>query len=238
MNLDADTTSSPRVREVLLFLVLAAVGVPIAHALDLLIYQMLHGPEASGTVLALVFRGAGYLPLWTLTALALVLHDTARLKVAGMRGVVERGLLILLSVVLSGTVAEVTKSLVHRRRPPEAGWDGRYTFCPFDLSLLNNTDRVGMPSGHSAVAFGAACMLARMYPRATPLWLVIGAGCAGQRLLDRAHFFSDVFVSVMISYAVAWLVWHGWRRWAGFVGLGHTSATPAQRADRMKLLRA
>ena len=83
------------------------------------------------------------------------------------------------------------------------------TWIPFDTWF-------GITASVAGVAFGAAFILARLYPRGMPIWILIGAGCAWERLLDRAHFFSDLVGAVMAGFAAAWLVWHGWRRWPGF----------------------
>jgi membrane-associated phospholipid phosphatase len=218
MNLTADTTTPPSRRRVLVFLALGGLGLLVAHALDLVVYRAFHNHEAAVNGLPHMFRSAGYIPLWIVVASALICIDTAKWKSSGLPGVLERGLPILLSVILAGVITEGTKCLIHRGRPPEIGWDGNYPFRPFSTGFFN-TDSVGMPSSHVGVAFGAAWILVRLYPRGIPVWILLGAGCAWERLLDRAHFFSDLVGATLAGFAAAWLVWHTWRHWFGFRGL-------------------
>lgn len=215
MNVDADVSTQPRLRRIGIFLALAAASLVAAHTVDLPVYNLFHDNGAANRGLPKMFRGAGYIPLWIFVGLALALLDTAKFKPTGWRGVAERGLPLILAVVFAGAFTEGSKSLIHRARPPERDWDGRYYFRWSSDAPLS-TDSVGMPSSHAGVAFGAAWMLIRMYPRAALVWILIGVGCAWQRLLDRAHFFSDLVAAALAAYVAAWLVWHGWRAWIGF----------------------
>jgi membrane-associated phospholipid phosphatase len=215
MKFDADTTTKPTLRRIGLFLALATSALALAHLLDLPVYQYFHSSDAANRGLPKMFRGGGYIPLWVFVGLALVFLDTVKMRTLGLAGVLQRGVLIILCVALAGMLTEGTKTLIHRARPPETGWDGHYHYR-WSTDQLLSTDSVGMPSSHAGVAFGAAWMLIRMYSRAAPLWILIGVGCAWQRLLDHAHFFSDVFASLLAGYMAAWAVWHGWRAWVGF----------------------
>ena len=209
MDLAADTTTPTSSRRLLAFLALLFIGLLVAHALDVVVYRQFHDSELADKELLLMFRWAGYLPVWIVVASALIFLDTAKWKAQGLRGVLERGLLIFMAVLWAGLLSEGAKCLIHRGRPPIAGWDGHYLFRPFNLL---NTEGLGMPSSHAGVAFGAAWMLVRLYPRATLVWLLVAVGCSCQRILGRSHFFSDVIGALIISYAAAWMVWHGWRR--------------------------
>jgi membrane-associated phospholipid phosphatase len=72
------------------------------------------------------------------------------------------------------------------------------------------------------VAFSAAAMLSRLFPRAAPVWYAFAIGCGLSRVLAGAHFVSDIAVAALAGYAVTALVWRttarGWR----------TSAQPAE----------
>jgi membrane-associated phospholipid phosphatase len=222
MTWDADTISKPRLRGIGFFFALALAGLAITHLLDLPVYRWLHSSAAANRGLPKMFRGGGYIPLWVFVGLALVLLDTIKMRTLGLRGVLQRGVPIILTVVLAGMLTEGTKTLIHRARPPESGWDGHYHFHWAGGDVLS-TDSVGMPSSHAGVAFGAAWILIRMYPRAALVWILIGIGCAWQRLLDHAHFFSDVFASALAGYVAAWSVWHGWRARLGFASSTQTT---------------
>jgi undecaprenyl-diphosphatase len=60
-----------------------------------------------------------------------------------------------------------------------------------------------MPSSHALVAFAGAAALARLFPRATPIWYALAVGCGITRLLSGAHFLSDVVVGALIGVSVA-----------------------------------
>jgi hypothetical protein len=218
MKLEADTTTAPSLRRVLLFLTASAAVVAIAHALDPAVYRLVDNFHRSDSGVAKMFRNAGFLPLWLMAAVALILIDTARFKTHGLRATLQRGLPLMLSVILSVTVAEATRAMVQRQGPPPTGWNGHYQFRHGPFDVLHG-DQAGMPSSPAAVVFGAVWALIRMHPRVTPLWIFISAGCAYQQLLAHAQFFSDICMAIVTSYAVAWLVWHAWRYGLGFIGL-------------------
>jgi membrane-associated phospholipid phosphatase len=64
-----------------------------------------------------------------------------------------------------------------------------------------------MPSGHTAVAFGAAAMLCRLHPSAWPVWLAIATGCGVTRILARAHYLSDVVAGAFVGLAAGAIIW-------------------------------
>ena len=104
----------------------------------------------------------------------------------------------MLSAGLSGLLAEIGKLLIRRGRPGEVAG---YTFhaLPADLS----TAGLGLPSSHAAVAFGGAFFLARCYPRIAPVVVAWACGCGLSRVLDGAHFVSDVVAAAGLAWLVA-----------------------------------
>ncbi|MDG1479323.1 MAG: phosphatase PAP2 family protein [Myxococcota bacterium] len=132
-------------------------------------------------------RVAGFLPVWMAIGTALALHTRRRAIGVGLT----------LSAGLAGLLAEIGKLLIRRGRPGEVAG---YTFhrLPDDLS----TAGLGMPSSHAAVAFGGAFLLARLYPRVAPVVVLWAVGCGLTRVLDGAHFLSDVVAAA----GLAWLV--------------------------------
>jgi membrane-associated phospholipid phosphatase len=144
-----------------------------------------------------MFRTAGYLPVWLLIAAGVWLATRDR----------RRGLLLALVPTAGGLLAEVLKILLRRERP--GLHDGAYVFRPFTDRLIATKD-IGLPSSHALVAFSAAWLLCRLYPRGWPVWLFLAAGCAVTRVQAQAHFLSDVTVGAVAAYLmVAWI----WRRW-------------------------
>ena len=170
-------------RNRLLFLV-ALIG--LAHLLDGPALAV-RTPGLTGADWHRTLRIAGFLPVWMAIGGALALHQRRR----------DIGLSIVLSAGLSGLLAEIGKLLIRRGRPQELPG---YIFHPFPEDL--STAGLGLPSSHTAVAFGGAFLLAKHYPRTAPVVLLWAGGCGLTRMLDGAHFLSDVVVAA----GVAWLV--------------------------------
>ena len=139
----------------------------------------------------------GFLPLWLVAALALALHDRATM---GYR----RGALLAASATLGGIAAELLKLVFRRLRP--AAQDGEYAFRAFTDRPFS-TGGLALPSSHALVAFGAAAMLSRLFPRARVVWWGVAWGCALTRVAAGAHFLSDVVVAAVVGWLVAWILW-------------------------------
>ena len=193
-------------QQIIITLIAALVILVAAHLLDRTVYRLIHDVEASGKGFPKMFRGTGYAPFWILVSLALLLIDYPKRITQGLAGFLGRGLTLLAAALLSGGAAEITKLFVRRLRPDEVNWNGVYVFRSFSDHFFRSSN-LGIPSSHTAVSFGAAFLLCRMYPRAWPIWLSMGVGCAAQRLLEHAHFFSDVTAAAIIGYFVAWAIW-------------------------------
>ncbi|HEV2150438.1 MAG TPA: phosphatase PAP2 family protein [Longimicrobiaceae bacterium] len=187
------------------FLLASAVALVLAHLVDRWAYVHLAAAELSDTDLGRMLRVMGFLPLWATAALALVLHD--RPERAG-RGAWARGLLLLGSATLGGAAAEVLK-LVFRRERPRAH-AGEYVFRAWTERPFS-TGGLALPSSHALVAWGAAGMLAHLFPRARWVWYALAAGSSYSRVAAGAHFVSDVVLSAVVGLAVAEGLW----RWRG-----------------------
>lgn len=150
-----------------------------------------------------LLRVMGFWPLWLLLSFALVLHDRP-LGVAGVwRGALARGWLLVSAVTLSGIAGELLKLLFRRERPRAHG--GEYVFRAFTERPFSSSG-LALPSSHAVIAFGAAAMLSRLFPRAAPVWWLLAIGCALTRVMAQAHFVSDVVVSFLVGWlVVAWL---------------------------------
>jgi membrane-associated phospholipid phosphatase len=152
-----------------------------------------------------LFRQAGSLYLWSPVAIMILLCDLARWRRPGglvsLQVACSRGLLLFLSAGLGGAAAEVLKVIVRRLRPGHTGeyfygWVEGVPHGPY-----------GMASSHAGVAFGAAFMLARLFPPTAPLAIALACGCALSRLIVGAHFATDTYVAAVMSYAVAAGLW-------------------------------
>ena len=178
------------------FVAIAVVSLIVAHLIDGLAFQYLRYPEVNSQDWGRLLRVMGFLPTWMLAAVALALHERTR----------HRALRLFFSPALSGLVGEVLKLLIRRLRPGETG---EYMFRPFSERPFSSGG-FGMPSSHAIVAFGAAAILSRLFPRAWPVWWLLGWGCALTRVLHGRHFVSDVVLSALVAWVVAALLWRKW----------------------------
>lgn len=165
-----------------------------------------------------VLRQMGYLPVWVGIGLAYGFSDLyARRRGAQNAG--PRAVLLILSPVVAGLVAEVCKRMIGRGRPPEfpvateadpiPAWpDLGYVYRPFLEGWTNDTN-LGIPSSHAAVAFGGLVMLGLMHRGARWIFWVLALGCGMSRVVVGAHWLSDVYAGGVIgALSAIWL----WRR--------------------------
>ena len=145
-----------------------------------------------------MLRNFGYLPFWLLAAIALALHDRAS------REWWRRAAMLAAAPTLAGIVGELLKIVVRRHRPPDVG--SAYAFRSFADHPFSSRG-LGFPSSHAVVAFGAAEILSRMFPRARVVWYAAAVACAFSRLLAHAHYLSDVVAGAAIGVAAGWVVW-------------------------------
>lgn len=192
---------SPRVR----FLIVAGVLVGVSHGLDPWAQVALADPYIYEADFGRLLRVIGFYPLWLLVALGLILSDWTPNAPAGTRrACIRRGLPVLVAPALGGLVAEIGKISFRRLRPGEI--PGEYVFRPF-LERPFYSGGLGLPSSHTLVAFAAAAIMARMFPRTAPIWYLLAVGCGLSRVAAGAHFLSDVAVAGVFGWATGWAVW-------------------------------
>lgn len=200
---------------------LAVLAVIAAHLLDPLAFRYIRVESVNGEDWGRFLRVLGFLPLWLVAGLALILEDGDR----GRRLVRGRGGLLIAGAALGGTAAELLKLVFRRLRPGEVG---EYVFRPFTERPFS-TAGLGLPSSHALVAFGAAAVLARLFPRARWVWWALAWGCGFARVASGRHFLSDVVVAAVVGWLVGALVWR-WRIDAAFPAQpAHAPAEPAAR---------
>ena len=85
----------------------------------------------------------------------------------------RRAWLLLGSPALAGLLCEVMKLLIRRVRPDVDA--GQWVFRPWSDHTFSSAG-LSTPSSHAMVAFGAATMLARLYPRARWVFYVMAWG--------------------------------------------------------------
>ena len=207
----SSASSAPSSRFRLLpFLLASAAAVALAHGVDRWAYAHLSDPGLSGSDLGRMLRVMGFLPLWATAGLALVLHDWPLRAERGTRAALSRGLLLLLGAGLGGLAAELLKLLFRRERPRAHA--GEYVFRAWTERPLS-TGGLALPSSHALVAWGAAAVLAHLFPRARWVWYALAAGCGWSRVAAGAHFVSDVVLSAVVGLLVGEGLW----RWSAKV---------------------
>jgi membrane-associated phospholipid phosphatase len=181
-----------------------ALAIAVAHLGDTVAWEHLRDPRVNERDWGRLLRSVGYVPTWLFGAAALWLASAQ--AGAGVAGRWRAGVL-LLAPAIAGGLAELVKIAVRRQRP---GADSAaYVFRSVDVDFWS-TRGLGMASSHTAVAFGAAAVLARCFPGTAPVWYLLAVGCAATRVLAGAHYLSDTVVAA----ALGWLVAEGCWRWA------------------------
>jgi membrane-associated phospholipid phosphatase len=150
-----------------------------------------------------LFRRMGYAPMWLLAAGAMALHAGGMAR-RRRRWLLGGAATLALSVLASGVATEVLK-IVFRRHRPEF-MHGDYAFRSW-LDRPFSGSGLAFPSSHAGVAFGAIWVLCFMFPRAMPVWLFLAGGCALGRVLEGAHFVSDVYAGAVVALAIAYGLW-------------------------------
>jgi membrane-associated phospholipid phosphatase len=182
-----------------------AGAIALAHLADRAVFLGVHAPGVAVEDWGRGLRIAGYVPTWLVVAAAMALIDgRRRVFDAPLRDRWSRGATMALAPIVAGLLAEACKLLVRRERPSMP--DGAYVFRSFGESPWS-TGGLGMPSSHTAVAFGAAAILCRLHPAAWPVWIAVAIGCGATRVASRAHFLSDVVGGAMVGVAGAAIVW-------------------------------
>ena len=166
----------------------------IAVACDRWVYHHIAWAKVYDTDWGRALRTAGYWPTWILVSAALWIEGRPQ-ELARWRA---RSLAV--SVTAAGLLGELSKLLLRRERPN--AHDGAYFFRPFSDHPFS-TSGIGLPSSHAFLAFAAAGVLAKLFPKTAPMWYVLASGCALTRVLSQAHFLSDVVVGALLGLAVA-----------------------------------
>jgi membrane-associated phospholipid phosphatase len=217
MNPTSSLRAAPRaVLRVTLLGGVALVAMLIAaHVLDVAAVPVLdlRSDNVQGQDWYRALRVLGYAPVWVVVGLLYVLADSG--GAGGWRAALGRGPFIAASAALSGALAEVLKGVFMRGRPdarvmhqpplPEAERTFDHLFLP--RGSVDWSD-LGIPSSHTAVAFGAAAALSWLHPRVAPIMLACAMGCGLTRVFSRAHYLSDIVAGALVGWLVCGgMVW-------------------------------
>lgn len=188
--------------------IVAAVALMvIAHWLDPWAGSTLRLPSANDRDWGRLLRILGFAPTWLVIAALFWLQSRVRTERTAIGSdLAQTARALVIAVAVGGILAEVAKLLIRRERP--GGDFAAYHFREFVSAPLSTT-HLGMPSGHTMVAFAGAATLGRRYPRTAPVLLALAAGCGLTRIFAQAHFLSDVVAGALGGSAVGW--WAGRR---------------------------
>ena len=119
---------------------------------------------------------------------------------------------ILVAALGSGLLANICKLALARTRPNHFEFhlqSSLDSFGPWLPMLGNPSWNQGFPSSHAATAAGLAIVLSCIYPRGRVLFPVLAVLAGMQRVLEEAHFASDVFWGAAVGCAFAPLCVYG-----------------------------
>lgn len=124
------------------------------------------------------------------------------------------GVQLGLIVGAAGIAANLIKLMVGRQRPyalsqafSDEALPGFVGWFPAWLqdSIPWGHALQSFPSGHTAAAAALAYGLSRLWPHASPWFVILAALAAGQRMVAAAHFLSDVLVGAAVGVTSAYL---------------------------------
>lgn len=180
-------------------LLAAAFGVdwPVAHwvydhrpAIPRHSIEYQNGPVSREDTWAKVVKWPGDFRFTLVVAgLVLILHRD-HWKAAGF---------VCLAGIFSG-VTSILKWVFGRTRPLRPGESPGWNFFnDGPMGLFNHQD-VSFPSGHAALAFATAAALSVLWPRWTVPFYILAAVVGLERILENAHFVSDVVAAAFVGW--------------------------------------
>jgi undecaprenyl-diphosphatase len=114
---------------------------------------------------------------------------------------------LLLSGMLGGLIYSIIKWVVGRERPVLGVHP--WSFHPFSGGILGIFTKSGLsfPSGHACLSFATATTLALALPRWIVLWFCLAAIVGGERVLENAHYLSDVVAGAGVGILCGIFTW-------------------------------
>ena len=156
--------------------------------------------------------------LWIIGSLCLAVlgffikHFTASPKTRNrLNSIRVYSLFILSSILFSGALLNIIKTIIGRMRPRYFITEGLYGFQPFNFDFGMNT----FPSGHSQTIWAVMTALIILFPRYALIFVPFATLVAASRILVSAHFVSDVLMGsymgfLLTFYVYTWFVRKGY----------------------------
>lgn len=167
-------------------------------------------PGELGRVISLLEISGHSLGAALMLVAAVLLDGGLRVPVPGRWRAGEKALAgMVTATYLGGLIVDIIKLSVARVRPRAAdlasvgSWLGTFGEGSLMTDQPRLTDLMSFPSGHSAVAAGLAAALTWRYPRGLPLFAMLAAATAVQRVTSSAHYPSDACFGAAIGLIAA-----------------------------------
>lgn len=145
----------------------------------------------------------GHLYAPTVLAVLAVIIDTGRWR---------RYVVALAAVVVVAAAANVLQGTIGRQRPNQA--QSHLAFRPLERVL--NKEGVSFPSGEATTALAVAVAASALFPRAALLFFAVSGIAAVARLVNGAHYVSDVAAGALLgALGTRTLLRWGERWWGG-----------------------
>jgi membrane-associated phospholipid phosphatase len=149
--------------------------------------------------------------------------------IAGRRRGGYAAALILLNGIPVGLFYTLGKWAVGRPRPYTSAQGLQpFEFHPFNhgiRGLWTAAHNQSFPSGHACLAFATAASLSFLWPRGGWLFFLLASLVGIERVLENAHYASDVVAGAMFGIIAAWTAQRALRPLAEHVktepGVGH-----------------
>ncbi|HEY4329405.1 MAG TPA: phosphatase PAP2 family protein [Phycisphaerae bacterium] len=107
----------------------------------------------------------------------------------------------VLGAALAGLLGWLIRSVDGRYRPTHHDAANRWELF---RGFYNGTD-LSFPSGHATLVFATAAALSYVFPRGRIIFVGLAACTAISRVVQEAHFWSDVLFGAALGWTVAWL---------------------------------
>lgn len=223
-----DAERKGRARSRLTFVSVALLGLVVTVLLDNALFRAAYvGPDQIGLVESKawyqILRQTGDVRTWLIVASAIFAHafwrafggNAPRIRLGGI-------ITIALAPMISGLVAEILRAVIGRERPlsisgDSAGefqghvWRGAFAGIYHNGQWFDSSN-LGLPSSHAAVAMAGAIATARAFPGSGFVLVPIALGCGITRMLSGRHFSSDVFLGIIVGWAIGSLTAAAFRR--------------------------
>lgn len=116
-------------------------------------------------------------------------------------------LFVFVSIVVTGLGGIAIKTALGRMRPRAFIEHGLYGFSPFNVTDFSMNS---LPSGHTQFMFTLAMALTLIYPRYDAFYFFFAAGIGVLRVLEGAHYVSDVIFGAYVGIVGPLLIKKYW----------------------------